>query len=85
MAREIYASRDSPCTCSEYEPVCRKAHAVACGTVQASNFKFERVDKDGDVLLVPPVLEGYVENAILFKQGLVRKPKRQQGFHVCLM
>ena len=41
------------------------------------NFKMERVDKDGEVLPVPPALEGEVENAIPFKQGWARKPKRQ--------
>ena len=37
--------------------------------VTCMHCKIERVGKDGDVLPVPPALEGYVENAIPFKLG----------------
>ena len=42
-------------------------------------FKMERMDGDWDVLPKPPALEGYVENAIPFKQERARKPKRRRG------
>ena len=52
-------------------------HVAQSKQVTSMHFKMERVDQDGDVVLVPPALEGYVENALPCKQGRARKPKRQ--------
>ena len=83
LVYKTYGSRGSPCTCSEYETVCCKTHAVSyvgqSKQVTSMHFKMERVGKDVDVVQAPAAMAGYVQNAIPFKQGWARKPKRQRG------
>ena len=44
----------------------RQFHVAQSKQGTSMHFKMERVDKDSEVLPVPPALEGYVENAIPF-------------------
>ena len=54
-------------------------HVAQSKQVTSMHFKMERVHKDGGVVPLPAALQGYVENALPFKQGWARKPKRQRG------
>ena len=54
-------------------------HVGQSKQVTSMHFKLERVDKGVHMAQAPPSMEGYVQNAIPFKQGWARKPKRQRG------
>ena len=57
-------------------------HVGQSKQVTSMHFKMERVEKDGDVLPAPPAMEGYVQNAIPFKQGQARNPKGNEVYPV---